>query len=98
LPASFIWNRLYSLPSAWIARSPSSSFLGGSAADCHLHRPLLGKLLQVLPAERLGELEGRGHDGAAVARMRLDHLAGPFRIEQVGVTLGASSLFTRLVL
>ena len=28
------WKMLYSLPSAMTARSPSSSFLGGSADDC----------------------------------------------------------------
>src|SRR5262249_50444177 len=54
----------------------------------HLHHLLLGKLLEIVPAEIARHLIGRGHDGAAVARMRLDDLAGPFRVEQVGVALG----------
>ena len=53
----------------------------------HLHDLLLGELLEVVPAEIARHLEGRAHDVAAVARMRLDHLAGPFRIEQVGKAL-----------
>src|SRR5262249_3217880 len=36
------------------------------------------------PAELAHDLESRGEDGPAVARMRLDDLAGPFRFEQVG--------------
>ena len=39
------------------------------------------------PAEIALHLVGRGHDGAAVARMRLDDLALPFGIEQIGKTL-----------
>ena len=33
-PDSLSWNTPYSTPSAITARSPSASFLGGSAADC----------------------------------------------------------------
>ena len=47
----------------------------------------LRELLQIVPAEVARDLERRGHDGAAVARMRLDHLAAPFRIEQIGEAL-----------
>ena len=61
--------------------------LGRIGRGLHLHHLLLGELLQILPAELAGDLERRGHDGAAVAGMRLHHLAGPFRIEQVGEAL-----------
>ena len=69
------------------ARSPSASFFGGSVDGLHLHDALLGELLEILPAEIARDLVGRGHDRAAVARMRLDDLARPFRIEQVGEAL-----------
>ena len=38
------------------------------------------------PAEVALHLIGRGHDGAAIAGMRLDDLALPFGIEQIGKT------------
>ena len=53
----------------------------------HLHHALFGELLEIAPAEIALHLVGRGHDGAAVAGMRLDDLALPFGIEQVGKTL-----------
>ena len=53
----------------------------------HLHHLLLRELFEIRPAEIARHLEGRGHDGAAVARMRLDDLALPFRIEQIGEAL-----------
>ena len=53
----------------------------------HLHHVLLRELLEILPAEIAGELLGRRHDRAAVARVRLDHLALPLRIEQIGEAL-----------
>ena len=46
-----------------------------------------GELLEPAPAEIALHLIGRGHDGAAVAGMRLDDLALPFGIEQIGKTL-----------
>jgi hypothetical protein len=58
--------------------------LGRVGRRLDLHDALLGKLLEILPAEIARGLEGRVHDRAAVGRMRLDQLAGPFRIEQVG--------------
>ena len=61
--------------------------LGRIGRRLHLHDPLLGELLEILPAEVARHLVGRGQDRAAVAGMRLDDLAGPFRIEQVGVAL-----------
>ena len=79
---------LYSLPSTITARSPSASFFGGSVDGLHLHDLLLGELLEDSSQPRSrGDLEGRGHDRAAVARMRLDDLADPFRIEQIGEAL-----------
>ena len=48
-----------------------------------LHHALLGELLEILPAEVARDLEGRVHDGARVGGMALDHLARPFRVEQV---------------
>ena len=59
----------------------------------HLHDVLLGELLEEAPAEIALHLVGRGHDGAAVARMRLDDLALPFRIEQIGEALRRFFLF-----
>ncbi len=53
----------------------------------HLHDVLLGELFEKRPAEIALHLVGRGHDGAAVARMRLDDLALPSWIEQIGKTL-----------
>src|SRR5262249_49377384 len=53
----------------------------------HLHDALFGELFEVLPAELAYDLIGRGQRGAAIARVRLDDLAGPFRVEQVGETL-----------
>ena len=52
-----------------------------------MHDALLGEPLEVFPAEIARHLLGCGHDGAAVARMGLDHLAHPFRIEQVAEAL-----------
>jgi len=78
---------LYSLPSAITERSPISSFFGGSAEDLHLHDVLFRKLLEPGPAKIALHLIGRRHDGAAIAGMRLDDLALPFRIEQIGKTL-----------
>src|SRR5262249_2382728 len=49
--------------------------------------PLLGELLEITPAELARGLEGRVHDRAAIGRMRLDQLARPFRIEQIGKAL-----------
>jgi hypothetical protein len=43
---------------------------------------------QNAPTEITRDLEGRIHDRAAVGRMALDHLARPFRIEQVAKALG----------
>ena len=45
----------------------------------HLHHALLRQLLEIFPAQFAHHLEGRGHDGAAIGGMALDHLAGPFR-------------------
>ena len=50
----------------------------------HLHDLLLGELLEILPAEHLRRLVRRIHDRAAICRVRLHHLAGPLRVEQVG--------------
>jgi hypothetical protein len=47
---------------------------------------LPGQFFQIAPAELTHDLIGCRHDGAAVGGMRLDHLARPFRIEQVGET------------
>jgi hypothetical protein len=62
--------------------------LGRIGRRLHLHYLLLGEFLEILPTEVARHLERRGHDGAAVARMRLDDLARPFRIEQVGIAPG----------
>ena len=50
----------------------------------HLHDLLLSELLQIVPAEIAADLIGHGHDRAAIAGMRLDDLAFPFRVEQIG--------------
>ena len=47
----------------------------------------LASCFEEAPAEIALHLIGRGHDGAAVAGMRLDDLALPFGIEQVGKAL-----------
>src|SRR6266545_959764 len=58
--------------------------LGRVGRRLHLHDALLGELLEVFPAELARGLERRVHDGAAIGGMGLDHLARPFRIEQIG--------------
>ena len=75
---------LYSLPSAITARSPSAIFFGVSVADCTCSTFCCDSFSRYPPAELAHHLIGRGDDGAAVARMRLDDLAFPFRIEQIG--------------
>src|SRR5713101_7822118 len=62
--------------------------LGRFGSRLHLHDMLLSELLEIGPAEIPAGLERGGDDAAAVARMRLDDLAAPFRIEQVGKALG----------
>ena len=52
----------------------------------HLHDLLLAELFQIVPADVAADLEGHRHDRAAIAGMRLDDLAFPFRVEQVGET------------
>src|SRR3954447_12024330 len=52
----------------------------------HLHYLLLSELLQIIPAEIAADLIGHRHDRAAIAGMRLDDLAFPFRVEQIGET------------
>ena len=44
---------------------------------------LFRELLEVAPAKHLHHLVGRRHDGARVARMPLDQLADPLRLQQV---------------
>ena len=53
----------------------------------HLHHLLLRELFEELPAEIARQDEGGGQDRAAVAGMRLDDLAAPFRVEQIGIAL-----------
>src|SRR5882672_1205427 len=53
----------------------------------HLHHALLGELLEIAPADIAHDLKRRRHDGAAVAGMSLDDLAGPLGIEQIGEAL-----------
>src|SRR5207245_10754941 len=53
----------------------------------HLEHFLLGELLERWPGEFTREHECRGHDRAGIAGMRLDDLALPFRVEQVGIAL-----------
>ena len=53
----------------------------------HLQHFLLRELLEIRPTEFTRQHECRGHDRAGIAGMRLDDLAGPFRIEQVGIAL-----------
>ena len=92
-PSRLIWKMLYSLPSAITARSPSASLFGGSADDCTCMMFCLASFSKISPAEIALHLIGRGHDRAAVARMRLDDLALPFRVEQVGKALRRVFLF-----
>src|SRR5829696_74018 len=61
--------------------------LGRIGRGLDLHHPLLGELLEILPTKVARHLLGCSHDGAAITGMRLDHLAGPFRIEQIGKAL-----------
>src|SRR4051812_25194136 len=61
--------------------------LGRVGRGLHLHDALPGELLEEFPAKVALHLVGRRHDRARIARMRLDDLAGPFRIEQIGETL-----------
>src|SRR5436190_23396388 len=86
-PASFSSTTPYSLPSAITARSPSESFFGGSVDDCTCMTRCFASFSKYSqPSSH--HLEGCGHDRTAIGGMALDHLAGPFRVEQVGETLG----------
>ncbi|MGN8549190.1 hypothetical protein ACQPTN_32890 [Bradyrhizobium sp. 13971] len=87
-----------SLPSAMTARSPRSSFLGGSVEDCTCMMFCLASFSKKLQPRSRWSLIGGGHDGAAIAGMHLDDLALPFGSSRSAKLWGASSAFTRLVL
>ena len=74
-----------------MARSPSARRLGGSADDL-----LLGELLEIVPADVAGDLVCGGEDRPAVARMRLDDLSHPLRIEEVLVAFRSVLLLHQL--
>ena len=58
---------------------------GVAVVDCSCCTPCLDKLFEIVPAEQLDDRVRAGQAGAAVARMRFDQLALPFRIEQVEI-------------
>ena len=66
-------------------------FLGGSPATLS---PSTANLSRCGGFAR--EHESGGQDGAAVARMALDDLAVPFRVEQVGVTFRGILVFDQV--
>ena len=86
-PASLSWIQIVLVAVGHDRALAERELLRRIGRRLHLHDLLLRELLEIVPAEVARDLEGRGHDGAAVARMRLDDLAGPFRIEQVGEAL-----------
>src|SRR5690242_12258111 len=53
----------------------------------HLQDLLLCELLEILPAQLARQHVSRGHDRTAITGMRLDDLALPLGIEQVGIAL-----------